>query len=76
MIGEFPDVFEGRALYPSLLNFVLCCFEEEMGLFEAGTMSFYYGDEFRRMVFRGHLSSFRLVSHGSSRCLGVPGPAN
>ena len=80
MIGEFPDVFEGRALYPSLLNYVLCCFEEEMGLFEAGIMSFYYGNEFRRICLpglpRGPLSTFWLVSHGSSQCLEVRGPAS
>jgi len=51
-LEEFSYVFEGRALCPSLLYYVPCSYEEEMSLFETGIMSFYYGNEFRRMVFR------------------------
>jgi hypothetical protein len=58
-LEEFPDVFEGRAFIPSLLNYVLCSFEEEMGLFEAGAVSLYYGDEFRRIIFRVFREAFQ-----------------
>jgi len=51
-LKKFPNVIKGRALLPSLLNNILGCFKEEMGLFQAGVVLLYYGNEFRRIIFR------------------------
>jgi len=51
-LEEFPDVSKSRVLNPFLLDYVPCCFKKEMGLGEAGIMSFYYDDESGWMIFR------------------------
>jgi len=51
MSKGIPDIFQGRALCPFLLNCGSCCCVKEMSLFEAGIVSFYYWDKTDRMIF-------------------------